>query len=118
MNQANAEFVYKVTTTALWTKAQSTGVLPPSPIDVTDGFMHLSTAAQLAETLKLHFAGQGDLVVVKIAAAPLGDALKWEPSRGGALFPHLYAALGVSDIAATKGISVAADGSCDLSGAL
>lgn len=106
--------IYKVTTKALWTRGEAEGHLPYSPIDEKDGFMHLSTAGQLRETLRLHFAGQDGLVLCAVPAAPLGADLKWEPSRGGALFPHLYAALPVAAIAAHFPLAVAADGSCDL----
>lgn len=85
--------IYKITTAALWAEGESSGTLPPSPLDVADGFMHFSAADQLAETLRLHFKGQSGLVLAEISTEPLGDALKWEPSRGGALFPHLYAPL-------------------------
>jgi uncharacterized protein (DUF952 family) len=62
-------------------------------VDLADGFIHFSTAAQAAETARRHFAGQGDLVVLAVEAGALGGALKWEPSRGGDLFPHLYGEL-------------------------
>ena len=85
------------------------------PIDAADGYMHFSTAAQLAETLRLHFAGQSDLVLLAIRSADLGANLVWEPSRGGALFPHLYGGpLPTSAIAWQAPLSVAADGSCTL----
>ncbi len=69
------------------------GVFTGAPVDVKDGFIHFSTADQAAETAAKHFAGQSDLVLITVPDAPLGDALKWEVSRGGALFPHLYAPL-------------------------
>lgn len=64
-----------------------------APVDVADGFIHLSTAAQLTETVDRHFEGQRDLWVAAIDLEALGDAVKWEPSRGGALFPHIYGAM-------------------------
>ena len=106
--------IYKVTTRALWEAGQATGILPPSPIDETDGFMHFSTAEQLRDTLSLHFAGQSDLVLVAVPAAAVADALKWEPSRGGALFPHLYAPLPLSAVSGYHDIAVDADGACPL----
>ena len=108
--------IYKVTTAALWARAEAEGVLPKSPIDVTDGFMHLSTATQLRETIRLYFAGQSDLVLCTVPVAAVAPALKWEPSRGGALFPHLFAELPRAAISAHYAFDVAADGSCDLPG--
>lgn len=104
------EHIYKITTSALWTKAQATGTLAGMPIDQADGYMHFSTADQLPETLSLHFKGQGELMLLKVPTAALGPELKWEPSRGGALFPHLYAPLATSQIAEATPISVNADG--------
>jgi uncharacterized protein (DUF952 family) len=104
--------IYKVTTSTLWARAEAEGILPPSPVDEKDGFMHFSTAGQLRETLRLHFAGEGNLVLCAVPVAPIAEKLKWEPSRGGALFPHLYAALSVSAVAAHYPISVAKDGTC------
>jgi uncharacterized protein (DUF952 family) len=83
------------------------------PIDLKDGFVHFSTAAQLAETLKLHFAGQGDLVVFAVRPADLAD-LRWEPSRGGQLFPHGYGALPLAAVGQSASVSVAADGAVTL----
>jgi uncharacterized protein (DUF952 family) len=73
-----------------------TGVYEGSPVDLADGFIHFSTAAQAAETAGRHFQGQTGLVVLAVQAETLGTALKWEPSRGGALFPHLYGRLPVA----------------------
>lgn len=75
------------------------GETPGAPIDVADGFVHFSTAEQTPETLARHFAGQRDLVLLACEAEAMGDALKWEVSRGGALFPHLYRPLRLSDVA-------------------
>jgi uncharacterized protein (DUF952 family) len=74
----------------LWREAERTGVFSGSEVDRRDGFIHFSSAAQVAETAAKHFAGQGDLLLVHVDAATLGNRLKWEPSRGGAHFPHLY----------------------------
>ena len=70
-----------------------------APVDVADGFIHFSTATQVAETAAKHFAGQQDLLLITIDAEKLGERLKWEPSRGGALFPHLYGPLDLSMVA-------------------
>jgi uncharacterized protein (DUF952 family) len=111
---AEPELIYKITTEAVYEPARGTGVFAGMPIDTKDGFIHFSTAGQLAETLRLHFAGQNDLVLLAVRTADLGDDLKWESSRGGALFPHLYAPLPLSAVAWEAPIAVAADGSCDL----
>ncbi len=88
--------VYKILPRQDWTEAQARGGYGGAPIDRADGFIHLSAADQVAETLRLHFAGQADLVIVGFEAEALGDALRWEASRGGALFPHLYGPLPVA----------------------
>jgi uncharacterized protein (DUF952 family) len=88
--------LYKVCSAAAWREAVATGTYRASGVDLRDGFIHLSTGAQLADTLRLHFAGQSDLVLFEVDPADLGDALRWEPSRGGESFPHLYGALPVS----------------------
>jgi uncharacterized protein (DUF952 family) len=88
--------IYKICRATEWDAAVRAGVYRGSAVDLTDGYIHFSTAGQVAETAAKHFSGQSDLVLIAIAAEALGPALKWEPSRGGALFPHLYAALPVS----------------------
>jgi len=87
--------IYKICTATEWADAERGGVYRGSAADVKDGFIHFSTAEQAAETAAKWFAGQRDLVVVAVEADALGDKLKWEPSRGGALFPHLYGELPV-----------------------
>jgi uncharacterized protein (DUF952 family) len=87
--------VYKVCTASEWREALARGVYQGSADDRRDGFIHLSNAAQLGETLRRHFAGQEDLVVVAVDSRSLGERLRWEPSRGGDLFPHLYGDLDV-----------------------
>ena len=82
--------LYKICPGSLWREAERNGVFRGSEVDRRDGFIHFSTAAQVAETAAKHFAGQNDLVLMRVDAERLGAALKWEPSRGGALFPHLY----------------------------
>ena len=82
--------VFKICTAAEWREAERDGVYRGSPVDRRDGFIHFSTAEQTAETAAKHFAGQRDLVLVAVDETALGERLKWEPSRGGALFPHLY----------------------------
>ncbi len=88
--------IYKVCPRGMWDRAAADGVFTGAPVDLADGFIHFSTRGQLAETVAKHFAGQDDLVVVGVDDAALGPALVYEPSRGGALFPHLYGPLPVS----------------------
>lgn len=84
--------VYKILARTEWEAARAAGRYDGSALDRSDGFIHLSTGAQALETARRHFAGQADLVVLEIEADGL-PALRWEPSRGGDLFPHLYAPL-------------------------
>ena len=85
--------IYKICHASEWHAAERAGVYAGSAADRRDGFIHFSTAEQVAETASKHFSGQRGLVLVSVDAEILGRRLKWEPSRGGALFPHLYAAL-------------------------
>ena len=84
---------WKILTAAQWADWQVTGVFHGAPVDLADGFVQLSAADQVTATADKHFAGQDGLVVVRVDLAALGDAVKWEVSRGGALFPHIYAPL-------------------------
>ena len=88
--------IYKILPRAAWTAAHEAGRFEGSPLDLTDGFIHFSTAAQAPETARRHFAGQADLVVLEVEADDLGEALRWEPSSGGDLFPHLHGPLAAS----------------------
>jgi len=85
--------IYKIVPETLWHEARAKGVFEGAPIDLSDGFIHFSTAKQVAETAARHFTGQVDLLLVAVDAAVLGDKLVYEPSRGGDLFPHLYGSL-------------------------
>lgn len=102
--------IYKIVPSGLWSMALETGLFEGSPLDVADGFIHFSTAAQVRDTAAKHFAGQTDLLLVAVPAAGLGDALKWEPSRGGDLFPHLYAPLAVAAVRWVKPLPIGDDG--------
>ena len=85
--------ICKILPRADWEAACAAGAFLGSPVDLKDGFIHFSAEDQVAETLARHFAGQADLLLVTVEAEALGPQLKWEPSRGGALFPHLYGPL-------------------------
>jgi uncharacterized protein (DUF952 family) len=107
--------VYKIATSeSLQAGSTPGGNYAGMPIDYQDGYIHLSTASQLSDTLRLHFAGQSNLVLLAVDSERLGTALKWEPSRGGQLFPHLYAPLPLGAVAWRAEISVDRDGRCDL----
>jgi uncharacterized protein (DUF952 family) len=90
--------IYKIATEAAWREAEEAGHFKGAPIDLSDGYIHFSTADQVRETAARHFAGQTNLVLVAAEAEKLGDRLKYEPSRGGALFPHLYAPLDLAAV--------------------
>jgi len=85
--------IYKILRRDEWMAAKAAGVFEGSGIDHRDGYIHFSTAEQAQETARLHFKGATDLVVLEIDATALGEAIMWEPSRGGSLFPHLYGKL-------------------------
>jgi uncharacterized protein (DUF952 family) len=90
--------IYKICDAALWHEAERRGSFDGAAVDLADGFIHFSAADQVAETAARHFAGKRDLLLIAVDADALGAALRWEPSRGGALFPHLYAALPLSAV--------------------
>lgn len=102
--------IFKICPAAQWREAEAAGTFAGAPVDLADGFIHFSNAEQVAETAAKHFAGQDDLVLVAIEAAQLGDKLKWEESRGGALFPHLYAALDTGAAVWVKPLPLGPDG--------
>jgi uncharacterized protein (DUF952 family) len=91
---------FKILTASQWAQFQADGAFHGAPVDIADGYIHLSTADQLDETLAKHFSGQHDLAIAEVNLAALGTTVKWEISRGGALFPHIYGPLPISAIAA------------------
>lgn len=90
--------IYKIFRGPEWADLKAKGATAGAPIDVIDGYVHFSTAAQAAETAAKHFAGDDDLVLLALDAETLAPDLRWEPSRGGQLFPHLYRELRLSDV--------------------
>ena len=102
--------IYKILPASLWQDAQKAGVFAGSEVDLKDGYIHFSTAQQAVETAAKHFAGQSDLVLLHVDADILGDALKWEPSRGGALFPHLYDNLHIKHVMCVDPLPLGRDG--------
>jgi uncharacterized protein (DUF952 family) len=107
--------IYKLVSRDDWDAAEASGVFNGAEIDIADGFIHFSAADQVEETASKYFAGRSDLLLVVVDSAALGEALKWEVSRGGALFPHLYAPLAVGSVARVEPLSFGADGRHDFS---
>lgn len=107
-------FVYKILARKAWNSARGVGWFEGAAVDLADGYIHLSTAGQAQETARRHFSGQADLVLLRIEAARLGAALRWEPSRGGELFPHLYAPLDCALVEAVATIGLEPDGTPQL----
>lgn len=110
MNEDRPQRAYKVLTGPQMAEFAAKGVFAGAPVDLADGYIHLSTAAQLTETVDKHFAGQDDLHVATVDLAALGAGVRWEPSRGGQLFPHLYAALPMDAVRAHAPLARGADG--------
>ncbi|MBU0583544.1 MAG: DUF952 domain-containing protein [Alphaproteobacteria bacterium] len=102
--------IFKICPEALWREAEKRGSFNGAPIDLAGGFIHFSTADQVRETAAKHFAGQSGLLLVAIDESRLGGALKYEVSRGGALFPHLYAPLDLSAVSWVKPLPIGSDG--------
>jgi uncharacterized protein (DUF952 family) len=101
-NTPHPKTAYKILTAPQWAQFQSDGVFNGAPVDVADGYIHLSAADQLQGTLDKHFAGQAGLVIAEVDLAVLGDAVRWEVSRGGALFPHVYGPLPMAAVLGTR----------------
>lgn len=110
--------IYKIVSRGEWELAASRGVFDGAPVDIADGFIHFSTAAQVIETAARHFAGKGDLLLIGFEAESLGPDLKWEPSRGGDLFPHLYASLPTALATRVAPLPLGSSGLHDFSGLL
>jgi uncharacterized protein (DUF952 family) len=106
--------VFKILDQTEYDAARTSATWPGSAVDLRDGFIHLSAAGQVAGTLAAHFRGRSDLVLLRFDAASLGAALRWEPSRSGDLFPHLYRPLDVSEALDLWRIDVDINGACGL----
>lgn len=105
---------YKVLTAEQMASLERDGSFAGAPVDLQDGYIHLSTAAQLQETIDKHFAGQSDLWLVAVDLDALADTVKWEPSRGGQLFPHIYGTLPLDAVVAYSELHYESDGSLRL----
>lgn len=106
----SVRFIYKICPEAHWRAAEMDGVFRGAAVDLADGYIHFSTAEQAVETAAKHFAGQKDLLLVQVDSGRLGGHLKWEPSRGGALFPHLYGELGLAAVTKVEPLPLGDDG--------
>jgi uncharacterized protein (DUF952 family) len=102
--------IYKILRAAEWQALRDAGETAGAPVDVADGYVHFSTAAQARETAAKHFAGEEGLMLAALDTDRMGEALKWEPSRGGALFPHLYAPLQLAHVVWCQPLPLGADG--------
>lgn len=102
--------IYKIFRRSEWDVLHDQGETLGAPVDLADGYIHLSTAAQVTETAARHFGGESNLVLVALESEALGPALRWEPSRGGQLFPHLYRPLRMSDVVWDKSLPLGAAG--------
>ena len=102
--------IYKICETALWREVERSGAFHGAPDDARDGFIHFSTAGQVRETAARYFAGASDLMLVAVDADALDAALKWEASRGGDLFPHLYGVLPLAAVVWARPLPLGADG--------
>lgn len=103
-------FAFKILTREQWERFRADGVFSGAPVDLADGYIHLSARDQVTETVAKHFAGQDDLILAMVDLVALGETVKWEPSRGGALFPHIYGPLPQAAVTTTAKIRLAPDG--------
>ncbi|PCJ82921.1 MAG: dihydroorotate dehydrogenase [Hyphomicrobiales bacterium] len=103
-------YIYKLLTSEQWQDFSNKGVFLGAPIDLADGYIHFSTAAQAAETAAKHFSAVEGLVIAQVSVEPIKDHIKWEPSRGGALFPHLYTTLPLDAVTQSAELLLTPDG--------
>ena len=108
--ESQPKTIYRLLAEGAWQNALSAGTFAGTEHDLRDGFIHFSTAAQVAETAARHYAGQAQLLILGVSVEALGAALRWEPSRGGALFPHLYGSLPTSAVNLVLSLPLGADG--------
>jgi uncharacterized protein (DUF952 family) len=106
--------IYKICPASAWREAERQGVFRGSPVDVSDGFIHFSTASQVEETARKHFSGQAGLFLIAVDTDALGDALRWERSRNDELFPHLYGELDLGAVTGVHSMHMRSDGFHDI----
>jgi len=112
------KLIYKIAPASLWRKAQDKGRFDGAPADIAHGYIHFSTAEQAEATAAKYFSGKDDLLLIAVDTKRLGDGLCFEPSRGGALFPHLYADLQLDAVVSAKPLPLLPDGKHDFTGLL
>lgn len=110
MSPVADKVAYKIVDAGEWRAAVAEGRYEGAAVDLADGYIHMSTGAQTAETVRRHFAGRDDLLLLTVDLGRFGDELVWEPSRGGDLFPHLYAPLPVAAVTASRAFSASHEG--------
>ena len=106
----SAMMIYKIFRAREWAELQTNGATSGAPVDLADGYIHFSTAAQAADTAAKHFSGEDGLMLAAVNTHDLGTDLRWEPSRGGQLFPHLYRALDLKDVIWAKPLELTPKG--------
>ena len=112
------DLIYKIAPASLWRKAQDRGRFDGAPTDIADGCIHFSTAEQAEATAAKYFSGKDDLLLIAVHTKRLGDGLRFEPSRGGVLFPHLYSALPLDAVVWANPLPLRPDGGHDFAGIL
>ncbi len=112
------DLIYKIAPASLWRKVQDKGRFEGAPADIADGYIHFSTAEQAEATAAKYFSGTDDLLLIAIDTKLLGESLRFEPSRGGALFPHLYGDLPLDAVVWAKPLPLRPDGKHDFAGLL
>jgi len=112
------DLIYKIAPASLWRKAQDKGGFDGAPADIADGCIHFSTAEQAEATAAKYFSGKDDLLLIAVDTKRLGDGLRFEPSRGGVLFPHLYSALPLDAVVFAKSLPLLPDGKHDFTSLL
>jgi uncharacterized protein (DUF952 family) len=112
------DLIYKIAPASLWRQAQDKGRFDGAPADIADGCIHFSTAEQAAATAAKHFGGKDDLLLLAVDTKRLGDGLRFEPSRGGELFPHLYSCLPLDAVVWAKPLPLRPDGVHDFASLL
>jgi uncharacterized protein (DUF952 family) len=113
-DSGRGRMIYKICPASAWREAERQGVFRGSPVDISDGYIHFSTASQVAETARKHFVGQTGLFLIAVDADRLGDALRWERSRNDELFPHLYGELDLGAVTGVLSLRARSDGYHDI----
>jgi uncharacterized protein (DUF952 family) len=113
-DSGRVRMIYKICPASAWREAERQGVFRGSPVDISDGYIHFSTASQVAETARKHFVGQTGLFLIAVDADRLGDALRWERSRNDELFPHLYGELDLGAVTGVLSLRARSDGYHDI----